>query len=193
MNFPSVFKEFVKFANENHLAIYNEFSLQFELSFYLRQIFGKKFKVQLERNVTFLGLQNTLIKKEIDILIYRDIEKLKDVIIIELKAVIEQDITRPITVFNWIKDLRFLEQLKLAGVGGCYSLFVTDNEKFFSNRATSNIKSRHLLDFQKRKVDGNYSSHHKPNKKSKTISLNSEYTFQWKNFVNGQKYFLIAI
>ena len=193
MDFSSVIKRFFEFAKRNDLEIYNEFSLQFELSFYLREIFGKDFKIQLERNISFLGLQSDLIKKEIDILVYKDIGSLRDVIIVELKAIIDQSRARPITVFNWITDLKFLEQLKSAGVGSCYSLFVTDNERLVSNSTNSNIKLRLLPDFRKRKIHGTYSTHSKPNKKNKTISLDSEYTFQWKEFVNGQKYFLVDV
>ena len=69
------------------------------------------------------------VKKEIDIVIFSDVGVLKDIFVVELKAILNQKRARPISVFNWIKDLKFLEQLKSAGVGNCYSLFLTDNIK----------------------------------------------------------------
>jgi hypothetical protein len=195
MNFPAAIESFVEFARRNDLEIYNESALQFELSFYLREALGKDCKIQLERNISYLSLRTDLVKKEIDILVFSDIVSLSDVIVVELKAIIDQKIARPISVFNWITDMKFLEQLKSAGVGNCYSLFVTDNEKLLSEStiSKSNTTLRLLPDFRKRKIHGTYSTHSTPNKKIKTISLDSEYTFQWKKFVNGQRYFLIEV
>lgn len=195
MNFSAAIEGFFDFARNNDLEIYNEFALQFELSFYLRQTLGKGVKIHLERNISYLGLQNDLVKKEIDILVLYDIAPLNNVVVVELKAIINQDTTRPINIFDWVKDLKFLEQLKSAGVGKCYSLFVTDNEKLWpeSFKHRSNPKLRLLPDFRRGKIHGTYSTHATPNKNNKTISLDSEYTFKWKNFVREQRYFLIEV
>jgi hypothetical protein len=193
MNFSTVIKKFIEYAKNNRLEIYNEFSLQFELAFYLRKVLGKNFKIQLERNTSFLNLQCDLIKKEIDILLFKDIRALNEVFIVELKTVIDQSRARPITVFNWIKDLKFLEQLKSAGVGGCYSLFVTNNDLLISNSKRANTTSILLPDFRKGKIQGTYSSHSKSPKKGESICLSSEYTYKWEEFVNGQKFFLLDV
>jgi len=195
LKFSAAIEGFFDFARKNDLEIYNEFALQFELSFYLRETLGKGFKINLERNISYLGLQNDLVKKEIDILVLDDIASLNNVIVVELKAIIDQNTTRPINIFNWVKDLKFLEQLKSAGVGKCYSLFVTNNEKLWTEtfKYRSNTKLRLLPDFRSRKIYGTYSTHATPNKNNKTISLDSEYTFKWKKFVREQRYFLIEI
>jgi hypothetical protein len=195
MNFPASIESFVEFARRNELEIYNESSLQFELSFYLRETLGKGFKIQLERNISFLNLRTDLVKKVIDIIVFSDTVSLGDIIVVELKAIVDQKKARPKSIFDWIEDMKFLEQLKSAGVGNCYSLFVTDNENLLSERTKSNSNTilRLLPDFRNRKIYGTYSSHSNPNKKNKTITLNSEYTFQWKKFVNEQRYFLIEV
>ena len=193
MNFSSIIKSFFEDAKSNNLEIYNEFSLQFELSFYLREVLGEEYKIQLERNISFLNLKGDFIKKEIDILIFKDNYNLKEVTIIELKAIIDQKIARPITVFNWITDLKFLEQLKSAGIEKCYSLFVTNNELLLSKPTKSKTKLPLLPDFRNKRVQGSYSTHSKAQKANKTVCLNSEYIFTWQGFVNGQKYFLLDV
>ena len=57
-------------------AVYNEFSLQHELGFFLRRrLKGEGYKVEFERNVSFFGIingnGNKLTKHEIDISIYK--------------------------------------------------------------------------------------------------------------------------
>lgn len=195
MNFPTTIERFVEFARSTDLDIYNEFALQFELSFFLKKALGKDFKIQLERNISYLNLGTDLVKKEIDIIVFRNIASLSDLIVVELKAIIDQKIARPISIFNWIKDIKFLEQLKSSGVGYCYSLFVTDNEKLLSEGTTSNSSTtlRLLPDFRQRRIHGTYSTHATQSKESKTISLDSDYTFKWKKFVHGQRYFLIEV
>lgn len=193
MDIPTIIKNFVERAQKNRLEIYNEISLQLELAIFLREILGDGFKVQLERNISFLGLKGDFVKKEIDIIIFKDGHELNDSIAIELKAVINQAHARPITVFNWITDLKFLEQLKSAGIGRCYSLFVTDHNALLTTPGGPEPKSRLLPDFRVREMYGTYSTHATLNKKNKYICLNSKYKFNWNKFVENQQYFILEI
>jgi len=194
MDIATIIDEFIYHAKSNSIEIYNEFALQFELSFYLREILAESYKIQLERNIVFLGLSRSdFVKKEMDIIIFKDEKDFKDICVIELKAIIDQEKARPRTVYNWINDIKFLEQLKDTGVGRCFSLFITDNENLVSNSKSSIHKSSLLPDFRKREIRGVYSTHAKPNKNNKTISLEKEYTFSWKEFSPSLKYFLVEV
>ncbi|MFA7567562.1 MAG: hypothetical protein WCY01_11085 [Alkalispirochaeta sp.] len=120
---------FFGYAFEHRIPIYNEFALQFELAFYLRERFKDEKKVELKRNISFLGLtRSSFVKKEIDVLVYKSADTFSDIAVIELKAIVNQKIARPINVYHWIEDLKFLEQLRAAGIGQCISLFITDNQ-----------------------------------------------------------------
>lgn len=192
MDISNIIKGFVDYAQKIDLEIYNEFSLQFELAIYLRKLLGEAYKIQLERNISFLGLKGNFLKKEIDIILFKEPLRLNESIVIELKAVINQSHARPITVFNWITDLKFLEQLKSVGVSQCYSFFVTDNSKLLSGPNDQKTKLNLLPDFRKRIIQGAYSTHSISHNK-KSISLDSVYEFCWKSFVGNQQYFLLNI
>ena len=85
--------------------------------------------MELKRNISFLGLtRNSFVKKELDVLVYKSADTFSDIAVIELKAIVNQKIARPINVYHWIEDLKFLEQLRAAGIGQCISLFITDNQ-----------------------------------------------------------------
>lgn len=178
------------------IPIYNEFALQFELAFFLRERLKGERKVQLERNISFLGLtKSAFLKKEIDILVFRSIDTLADTAIVELKAIINQKIARPINIYHWVEDLKFLEQLKAAGVGQCISLFITDNQQLLTpqTKLRANSSLPLLPDFRARRVQGTYSTHGSENTNNKWVSLAEEYTFEWKDYLKGQRYFHIAV
>ncbi len=48
-------EEFLQYANDNKIELYNEVSLQHELGIYLRNKIGEKYSVQFERNISFFG------------------------------------------------------------------------------------------------------------------------------------------
>lgn len=168
MNLNNYIKEFFDYITENSIEIYNEFALQFELAIYLRQKCNSKYKVQLERNISILkdAKENFNIiewaKKEIDIIIYKEIKDLKDVSVIELKAIVNQAHARPVTIFNWIEDIKLLEQLRDYGLKECYSIFLTDHRGFTSfKKDCGNL----LSDFRKKEIKGKYCKHKKSKNK----------------------------
>jgi hypothetical protein len=190
MDIKRLITEFVELIENDKVEIYNEASLQYELAIFLRNKYPD-YKIQLERNISYFGLDKLEFeKKEMDIIIFKDKNNLKEAIIIELKAIIGQNKDRPVTVFQWIKDLRFLEELKSEGAK-CYSIFFTDEDKFLSG--TNNVGDL-LKNFRNRKVEGTYYKHQN-SKKNNKITLDKYYSFDWKEIKNDQelKYFMIEI
>ncbi len=133
-------EKFLKYANDNKIELYNEVSLQHELGIYLRnELKREKYAVQFERNISFFGYdekslpsknnEQGWIKKEIDIVIFND----KESFAIELKFPRKR--AYPRRMFQFVEDIRFLEQLKEASKkemsepkfkGGCTFVLVDD-------------------------------------------------------------------
>lgn len=107
MDIVSLLEEFVDLIRNEEVEVYNEFSLQHELGIFLRaKLTGNK--VQFERNVKFFGITGT-VKHEIDIVIYNENEKYA----IELKYPLNGQY--PEQMYSFVKDIKFMEQLKEAG------------------------------------------------------------------------------
>lgn len=169
--------EFLDLVKPGEVSIYNEASLQFELGWYLKENCGGA-KIQVERGVTYFGFDKTaFVKRDMDLIIFFE----GFITVIELKAPIEQSVARPVTVFNWIKDLRFLEQLKAENING-YSIFITDNLGYLND----NGKAGNLLtDIRSRTLKGEYHSHKKPSDEDEIISLDFEYKLDWQEMSDG--------
>lgn len=120
---------FFQQANSNGIELYNEFSLQHELGIYLRNLLqSNQYKVQFERNIAFFGIQGTTVKKEIDIVVYNDQEKFA----IELKF--PRNGAYPRRMFQFIKDICFVEQLSNKGFDGGCAVVLVDDKGFYSNQ-----------------------------------------------------------
>src|SRR5690606_10140116 len=167
------------------IHIYNEVSLQFEICYFLRNELPKT-KVQIERNISYLKLdKNNFEKSEIDILLTEN--ETNNQIVIELKAPINQKRARPVTVFNWIQDLRFLEQLKAEDIKG-YSIFITDNQGYLKSGGTTKPL---LGDFRQKYISGSYTKHIDTKHKNKSITLQNEYRFEWNKLGENLHYFIV--
>lgn len=111
-------EKFLQDAFDKKIELYNEVSLQHELGIFLRNKIGEKYAVQFERNISFFGYDDKSlpsknneqgwVKKEIDIVIFND----KESFAIELKFPRKR--AYPRRMFQFIKDIRFIEQLKEA-------------------------------------------------------------------------------
>lgn len=114
MNIKKHIEMFVrtKINNDN---IYNEFSLQHELGFYLREEL-KSFKVEFERNVKFFSdnqdenFLKKFVKKEMDIVAYKENTKNLETYAIELKY--PTNGAYPRRMFQFVEDIKFMEQVK---------------------------------------------------------------------------------
>ena len=176
--------KFFELIDKGEIEVYNEASVQFELGWYLKKKFPSA-KISLERNISHLKFNKSEFEKsETDILFTDTLNHSHS--IIELKAPINQDQVRPVTVFEWIKDLKFLEQLTKKGIS-CYSIFITDNKGYLdSNRKTGRL----LKDFRNKNISGEYQKHLKSSEKNEIIFINNTYQFEWKAIGKGLFYFI---
>lgn len=98
--------DFFKYAEENDVEIYNEFSLQHELGIYLRSVLPN-YKVQFERNISYFTTDNKTVKKEIDISIFD--HNMNEKYAIELKYPLNGQ--HPEQMYAFTKDIKFMEEL----------------------------------------------------------------------------------
>lgn len=181
MDIPKLFKEFIMHVEKSEIEIYNEFGLQFELAFFLKKELPE-YKIQLERNISYFGFKKDDFQKaEIDIVIFKDRKDYKDIYVIELKAIIDQKPVRPVTVFDFVEDLRFLEQLKTRGVQG-YSIFLTNNPGYY--KGIDSRAGKLLTDFRNKKIEKEYQKHIRTKGKNSRIKLENSYSFDWVEIKN---------
>ncbi len=122
---------FDEYLIDPEIELYNEFSLQHELGFFLRTILPKDYKVQFERNIKSLVASPPpvprYIKKEIDLCIFsRD---MSEKYAIELKFIAYGQ--TPEMMYGCVKDLRFMEEVRQSGFAGAVSLCVTTEPTFY--------------------------------------------------------------
>ena len=120
---------------ENQIELYSECGLQYELAIFLRNSFPE-LNVRLEYPTSriFNPLPNML-KKVIDIYITEGNRRY----VIELKMP-QDNGGIPKAMYHSIEDVKFLEQLKNAGINECYSIFMTSCVAFWqAQRANAGI------------------------------------------------------
>ena len=171
--------EFMNIIQLGNIEIYNEFSLQHELGIYLRNALPN-YKVEFERNIGFFKLNDT-IKKEIDIVIYNKNEKFA----IELKF--PRNGQHPEQMYSFVKDIRFMEELKQNGFNNTYCLTVVDDKNFYSGKKIDGIYSF----FRAGKIISGTID--KPTGKDiQSITLFDEYQISWKS-CNDMRYYILEI
>lgn len=116
MNLEKIIERFVN-TKINDDVVYNEFSLQHELGIFLRDELKKDtFRVDFERNVKFFSRNQDklylkkFVKKEMDIVLYKETPKNSEKYAIELKY--PTNGAYPRRMFQCIEDLKFMEQVK---------------------------------------------------------------------------------
>ena len=127
----SLLNEFADLIAANQIEIYNEFSLQHELGIFLREKLPN-YKVQFERNTDFFSIRNT-VKREIDIVVYNNSERYA----IELKFPLNG--MYPEQMFSFVKDICFMEQLKLEGFTNTYCMTVVRERPFYAGTKQDGI------------------------------------------------------
>lgn len=131
MNIRELIENFMILVGTGEVEVYNEFSLQHELGIFLRaNLTG--YKVQFERNTKFFGIQGT-VKHEIDIVIYNNSERYA----IELKYPLNGQY--PEQMFSFVKDIKFMEELKVAGFNAAYCLTLVEDKNFYSGQKQDGI------------------------------------------------------
>lgn len=172
-------RQFIKEIQLDNVEIYNEFSLQHELGIYLRNALPN-YKVEFERNIKFFELSNT-IKKEIDIVIYNDNKKFA----IELKHPLNGQY--PKQMYSFIKDIRFMEELKEYGFDNTYCLTLVKDKNFYSGNYTEGIYAFFRTG---KTIKGTIE---KPTGKDiPSISLSNEYIISWEP-CNDMRYYILEI
>lgn len=172
--------EFTCLVENGSIEIYNEFSLQHELGIFLRErLIG--YKVHFERNTRFFGISRT-VKHEIDIVIFNDDEKYA----IELKFPVNGQY--PEQMYSFIKDICFMEELKIAGFNHTYCLTVVKDKNFYSGS-----KQDGIYRFFRKSIPicGEIS---KPTgKQESSVFLNNEYCIDWQSSGSEIKYYIIEV
>lgn len=172
-------KSFIKEIQAKKIEIYNEFSLQHELGIYLRNALPN-YRVEFERNIKFFKLNDT-IKKEIDIVIYNNNEKFA----IELKF--PRNGQYPEQMYSFVKDIRFMEELKQSGFDNTYCLTLVDDKNFYSGKMIDGIYSF----FRAGKIIAGTID--KPTGKNiQSITLSDEYQISWKP-CNDMQYYILKL
>jgi len=185
--FDNLLEKFFNYVRETNVEIYNEFSLQFELAFFIKKLY-KNSKVELERNINILNVSNNkFLKKEMDILATIHNKKF----LIELKCIIDQKNARPVTVYDWIKDIKFIKEIKKEKNIIGYSIFVTNNKNLYTD--TGRKTGKLLKDFRKREIVGKYYKNQSNKNAKDCIKINEKIIFNWKKINTEIKYFIVKI
>lgn len=183
-DFNDFTNSFFNYKKKNEIDIYNEFSFQHELGIFIKNNFPE-YKVEFERNVSFFEITEDTIKKEIDISVFSPDKKEKYAI--ELKFPRNGQV--PEQMYSFVKDIRFMEELKHFGFTNTYTIVLVDNPQFYSGKSSGIYKifrDTHQIDGKILKPTANYS-------KSEFIELQNSYTFNWNKLDDNQSYFFIDI
>lgn len=171
---------FLECVKRDEIEIYNEFSLQHELGVFLRNNLSG-YKVQFERNTKFWGIDN-LVKHEIDIVVYNDTERYA----IELKYPLNGQY--PEQMYSFIKDIRFMEQLKNHGFNNTYCLTVVKDKNFYSGTKTDGI---YAFFRNNATICGRIS---KPTgSKAESLMLDSEHSISWTVLARDTMYYIVEV
>ncbi|MDW0115064.1 hypothetical protein QT711_18030 [Sporosarcina saromensis] len=184
MHLPTFIHSFFELIKLQKIEIYNEFSLQHEHGLYLRNHLDSSFKIQFERNIKFFGITEKLIKKELDIVIYNSATHEKYAI--ELKF--PKNGQHPETMFNFAKDIKFMEQIKNHGFTHTYAITFAEDKLFYSGINIAGIYEYFRSDTP---LHGEIT---KPTgKRDEQFYINGSYTIQWNYLVGSSKYYLLEI
>lgn len=176
----NILYNFMELVENETIEIYNEFSLQHELGIFLRNNLAG-YKVQFERNTKFFKMDG-MVKHEIDIVIYNESEKYA----VELKYPVNGQY--PEQMYAFIKDICFMEELKMAGFDKTYCLTVVKDKDFYLGARKDGIYAY----FRDRKaISGKII---KPTgKKDSAIQLKQEYVINWHGDRADMKYYIVEI
>lgn len=185
MDLQAQLVEFINQISNGSIEIYNEFSIQFELAIFLRANLPKEYKIQLERNINYFGLdKGHFLKKEMDIVVFNPSTEEKHCIEIKYPT----NGQYPEQMFSMCKDIKFLEELVDAGFSDSYCLVVVNDPLFYSNKGEEGI---YRLFRKEKRLKGTIQ---KPTgKKDIRYHLNHEYKIEWNNISGAEKYFIAKV
>ena len=196
----------------NSDRIYNEFSLQFELGFFLREeLKNKGFKVQFERNVEFFGgNKDDFVKKEIDIVVFKEDNPEKFAIELKLPPNFKKP-PKPFFVkrmHHFVNDIQFMEEVQGCSITKgklgftktyCLTLIsnLEDGERFRTGENVASKIARYFIDPKvvkisegKKDVDGSV-PYYTENKKKHYHEINGSYPIEWKRIASTEFYYYL--
>lgn len=183
--------DFCRKIGNGEIEVYNEFSLQHELGIFLRKNLNE-YKVQFERNVSFFGIEkNDTVKKEIDISIFNNDMKKKYAV--ELKLPQKGNRKHPETMCDFIKDMRFMEQLKDKGFAETYCLCLVNDELFYLGDKKDGIYAYFRNNGDNKKIHGPIEKPTGSEKGKIVFSIEGEYKVEWTPLNEIYMHYIITI
>ena len=178
--------DFLGQVASEQIEIYNEASVQYELAILLRQALRASAKVQLERPYAALHVSQTArcVKKEIDIAVFTPDQS--SVHAIEIKF--PRNGQYPEQMFSFCKDVLFLEQLAMVGVGPSWFLVIADDHLFWEGQERDGIygafRSGQPISGRVLKPTGST---------SEVLEFQGRYPVAWHELDRWRKYALIEV
>ncbi len=144
------------------------------------------YRVQFERNISYFTEDKNTIKKEIDISVFSPDKEVKYAI--ELKFPLNGQY--PEQLYSFVKDIKFMEQLRALGFHHTYCISLVKNRLFYSGNNNHDIYKYFR---EQHKVYGRI---YKPTGQRKNIDyveLEKEYSFSWEPLASDRKFYCIEI
>jgi len=171
LGLKELIEEFFLYIQVDQTEIYNEFSLQHELGIFLRERI-QGYRIQFERNISYFTSKTQTIKKEIDISIFNEDKSEKYAI--ELKCPLNGQY--PEQMYSFVKDIKFMEQLKERGFAKNYCVTLVSHKPFYEGKVNGGIYKFFRGEYSI------YGSIFKPTgvgKNLDSITLSGRYDFIW--------------
>lgn len=185
IDFKQLIDDFFIYLHASNIEIYNEFSLQHELGIFLREKMNG-YRIQFERNVSYFTRDRQTIKKEIDIAIFN--EDTTEKYAIELKYPTNGQ--HPEQMYSFVKDIKFLEDLKERGFNKSASVVLVNSRPFYEGQNNQGIYKHFREEYAV------YGQIFKPTgqlKNTDSITLSGRYNFIWKPAFYDNKYYVIEV
>jgi hypothetical protein len=175
---------FVSAVASGKVEVYNEFSLQHELGFFLRNALPE-LKLQFERNVGYFFPDKTnFTKREIDISGFSPVDKTL-AFAIELKY--PRNGQYPEQMFSFCKDIAFAEELVAAGFPRSAFVVFADDHLFYRG-PTAGIYGYFRGG---RPIHGRIQ---KPTaKKDDEVSIHGRYSVKWESISGSLKFAIVEV
>lgn len=187
IDFKPHIEDFFKSVGTNQIEIYNEFSLQHELSIHLRAALGTVLKVQFERPADYFNPSaKGLEKKEIDIVAFTPDKSEKYAI--ELKY--PRHGQYPERMFKTCQDIHFVEQLCGLGFSRGFSIMVADDPLFWNGPEKSGI---YCYFRGNTPIHGHIGKPTGEAKGTMSVTVDGNYSIKWNVIDKDRKYALVEI
>jgi hypothetical protein len=184
MNLKVIIQKFIDNISEGDIEIYNEASIQYELAIFLRKEL-LNFKINLERSISYFKIFNNLVKKEIDVSIFDN--KFSNKTAIEIKYPTNGQY--PEQMFQFCKDIKFLEQLKAYGFQNNIFLVIVNDKNFWQSQPDEGVIYQY---FRGEKILNGVIT--KPTgTKDITYKIEGYYKVEWQQLSKLMKYWILEV